>query len=450
MSKQKRKALTIKEKYDIVQKIESGEKQSDICRELNLPKSTVSIIWKKKDKILSSYGQVNARCKRLRKSAHERVDKGLLQWFSQKRKENVPLSGPILQQKASEMGSKIEDKDFVCSKSWIERFKKRHCIIGGKIVGESASVDMNVVSDWFKTVWPDLRKNYSSDNIFNADETGLFYKLTPDKTLKFQGESCSGGKLSKVRITVLVAANMSGTDKRKLFIIGKSATPRCFKNKTLPIKYRSNSKAWMTSNLFTEELQQWDAELKKKKRKILLLVDNCPAHPNIPLNQIKLVFMPPNTSSKMQPMDQGIIHSLKCRYRKIMLIKMIEAMDNGKEFSLSLLDAVNYVHQAWQEVSKETIANCYKHAGFFETEDDDDDSDEELPLSEWLKKHPNEHENSEAQEALEVEMKKRIEDFDFESYVSVDDHVVSIESLTENELIQAVSAGMDYNNVMFL
>ena len=162
---------------------------------------------------------------------------------------------------------KLKKKDFSCSKSWIERFKKRHCITAGKIVGESASVDMNVVSDWFNTVWPDFRNNYDSKDIFNADETGLFYKLTPDKTLKYKGENCSGGKMSKVRITVLVAANMCGTEKRKLFVIGKSANPRCFKNKILPVKYRSNSKSWMTSNLFIEELLQWDAELQKKTEK---------------------------------------------------------------------------------------------------------------------------------------------------------------------------------------
>lgn len=260
MEKQKRKALTLKDKYDIIQRIQNGAKQSDICREMSLPKATVSVTWKKRQDILSLYGNVNVNRKRMKKSSHEELDKGLLQWFTQKRKDNVPLSGPILQAKASEMGGKIAKKDFTCSNSWIERFKKRHCITGGKIVGESASVDMNVVGDWFSTTWPDLRKNYDSKDIFNADETGLFYKLTPDKTLKFKGTSCAGGKMSEVRITVLVAANMTGTEKRKLLIIGKSNNPRCFKNKALPVKYRANSKSWMTSKLFTEELIEWDTD----------------------------------------------------------------------------------------------------------------------------------------------------------------------------------------------
>jgi hypothetical protein len=51
---------------------------------------------------------------------------------------------------------------------------------------------MNVVDDWLSTNWPDIRNKYDSKDIFNADETGLFYKLTPDKTLKFKGEKLCG------------------------------------------------------------------------------------------------------------------------------------------------------------------------------------------------------------------------------------------------------------------
>ena len=262
MEKQKRKAFTLKEKYEIIKKIQSGVKQSDICKDLKLMKSTVATIWKNRQDILLASDKTNVSCKKLKKSAHQEVDKGLLKWFTQKRQENLPISGSVLQEKANELGCKIEKTDFKCSRSWVERFKKRHNIRGAKIVGESAGVNMNVVSDWLNNVWPSMRDNYDYKDIFNADETGLFYKMTPDRTLKFVGEKCAGGKLSKVRITVLVAANMSGTEKRKLLVIGKSANPRCFKNKTLPVKHKANTKAWMTSDIFASELREWDEELK--------------------------------------------------------------------------------------------------------------------------------------------------------------------------------------------
>lgn len=130
-------------------------------------------------------------------------------------------------------------------------------------------------------------EKYIPSDIFNADEAGIFYKLIPDKNLKFKGEKCAVGKLSKERITV----NMDGTEK-KLLVIGKSKNPRCFKNiKQLPITYKANKSAWMTSQLI-EEVRKWDSEL--KERKILLVIN---------LQNIVLAFLLPDTSV-LQPMDQ--------------------------------------------------------------------------------------------------------------------------------------------------
>ena len=49
-------------------------------------------------------------------------------------------------------------------------------------------------------------------------------------------------------MTVLIGSNASGTEKLPLFVIGKSAKPRCFKNARLPVEYAANKKAWMTGN----------------------------------------------------------------------------------------------------------------------------------------------------------------------------------------------------------
>lgn len=66
----------------------------------------------------------------------------------------------------------------------------------------------------------------------------------------------------------------------------------------------------MTSQIFEEEVRKWEAEL--KSRKILLLVDNCPAHPIISyLRNIELAFFPANTTSILQPQNQSVIKSLK-------------------------------------------------------------------------------------------------------------------------------------------
>ena len=100
---------------------------------------------------------------------------------------------------------------------------------------------------------------FNPKEIFNADETGFFFRLLPDKNLDFKGSDCHGGKCIKNRLTVVVCANMSGTVKIPLYFIGKAKNPRCFKNvKTLPTQYDANKKAWITSDPFTNWLRSLD------------------------------------------------------------------------------------------------------------------------------------------------------------------------------------------------
>ena len=101
---------------------------------------------------------------------------------------------------------------------------------------------------------------------------------------------------------------MSGTEKFPILLIGKSRKPRCFpKNvQTLPVIY--NTKPWMTAEIFADWLRKIDTQMKSQRRNILIFVDNCTAHNKMPiLSHVKLVYLPANTTSKLQPLDQGII-----------------------------------------------------------------------------------------------------------------------------------------------
>jgi len=97
----------------------------------------------------------------------------------------------------------------------------------------------------------------------------------------------------------------------------------------------------MTSELWGKFLRKWDSELKRKREKILLLVNNCPSHINInDLHWVKLVFLPLNCISVLQPMDQGIIKCLKTKFRKWLVLKMIDNIEHKKETKLNVLDAI--------------------------------------------------------------------------------------------------------------
>ena len=106
----------------------------------------------------------------------------------------------------------------------------------------------------------------------------------------------------------MAASNALG-EKLPMFVVGKSAKPRCFKNVyNLPCRYRTQNKAWMNGVLFEEWLREIDRKFEREGRKIVMIVDNFPAHPDVPvLKAINLQFLPPNTTSCTQPMDQGVI-----------------------------------------------------------------------------------------------------------------------------------------------
>ena len=112
-------------------------------------------------------------------------------------------------------------RTFKASNGWLDKFKNRHCITFRSISGESAQVDPGTVEEW-KNRLPSLINCYAEHDVYNADETGLFFKLLPDRSMVLPKESCNGGKQSKERYTVLLCANWSGTHKLKPLVIGKS------------------------------------------------------------------------------------------------------------------------------------------------------------------------------------------------------------------------------------
>ena len=98
-------------------------------------------------------------------------------------------------------------------------------------------------------------------------------------------------------------------------------------------------------------------------RKITMIVDNC--HPHVEaLQAVQLIFLPPNTTSKLQAMDQGVIKSLKAKYRSAVVKLYINRIESGQELpKISVLDAMKFLVQAWNRVSKDTVQNCFKRAG---------------------------------------------------------------------------------------
>lgn len=73
------------------------------------------------------------------------------------------------------------------------------------------------------------REQLTPEQIYNASEIGVYWKMLPSKTLASEQErSDPGHKSSKEQLTVLCCANAAGSHKLKLGVIGKAKKPRLF------------------------------------------------------------------------------------------------------------------------------------------------------------------------------------------------------------------------------
>jgi hypothetical protein len=110
--------------------------------------------------------------------------------------------------------------------------------------------------------------------------------------------------------------------------------------------------------------------MKQQNRKILMIMDNCPAYPKVEnLSNVTVKFLPPNVTSVLQPLDQGIIKNFKALCRKLLLTCVVANSNNFQsitEFSKSInvLHAVLWIADAWVKVNPESVTKCFAKAGF--------------------------------------------------------------------------------------
>ncbi len=175
--------------------------------------------------------------------------------------------------------------------------------------------------------------------------------------------------------------NADGSDKLPLLVIGKYENPRCFKNvnrDSFGCKYRSNPTAWMTQVIFLEWLIGFDAWM--AGRNVLLIMDNCNAHISlmqlasvVTLYNTTVFYLPPNTTSKIQPCDAGIIRSFKAYYRRRFNRLLIQHLQDkvADPEKIDILEAMHIAVTAWSmDVKLKTIRNCFRHCQLRTTDAD--------------------------------------------------------------------------------
>ena len=249
------------------------------------------------------------------------------------------------------------------SSGWIENFKKRRSIKLHIRQGEASSVPSEAAASM--VVIKRTAGDVDDEDIYSMDEAGLFWRMAVNSGLS--SKSTRGLKADKSRISIIVCTNASGSKKMPLWFIGKAESPKPFRNVNLnsvECTWKSNSKAWLTGEIMADWLSEFYRFV--GDRQVLLTMDNfsghrhglefCPPPPNV-----KYAILPANSTSIYQPLDQGIIRSLKCHYRKQWLAFACNSYSCGRDpvKELNILQAVEWASGSWAAVTPNTIFNCF-------------------------------------------------------------------------------------------
>ncbi|KAL0035937.1 hypothetical protein WJX77_008310 [Trebouxia sp. C0004] len=346
-----------------------------------------------------------------RSAKHENLETVLMQWFGQMRAKGALLSNKLVSTKALSLAEKLQLADYKASDGWLSRFKKRHGIKLQRPHGESGAADMEGV-DIAQTVVAKIivELGFSMENVYNMDETGLYalqsqaqqdagcwyacskrlavpavcWILSPKHDPLVAG-TVQGMKMQKDRITVAVCVNATGTDRMKLIVIHTAKRPRDF-GKTWQasdfVDYFNNTKAWMNMQVFETWVRAVNSRMASKRKNILILMDNASSHAipsvatekihgldSIRLSHVLIVFLPPNTTSKVQPLDAGIIAAFKQHYRGHLLRWYLNEYEQAaQDTNLSKLmpgvrQAILWSVAALEQITDQTIRNCWRKTG---------------------------------------------------------------------------------------
>ncbi|KAF5185902.1 Tigger transposable element-derived protein [Thalictrum thalictroides] len=390
------KRLNESERCEIISKLSSNNPPSkrSVARQYGVSEGAIRKVWINRESITTRSAQFSDETKkqtyRAAAGRWSDVENKLYLWIDSMRRAKLPVPPSLAIAKAKSIASalSIPETEFKASWQWLSRFRARHGLNKMLLHGECAEVDKDdpELLASLDNLY-ELINKFEHENVYNMDETGLFFRLLPRYSILMPQEDIAttrGKKKSKDRISLIVCANATGTHKISCSFIGKPKEPACIKNRIWPVPYFNQAKAWMDVETCWKWFEQiFVPEVRSRTgRRVLLLMDNAPGHfEAFERNGITVAFFPPNCTSWKQPCDMGIIAALKKRYKYLYLKDVLDfyeldaeskhrKQEEGKRMRRGaagvaygnpahLLDAALYVKQAWDSVSSVSIKNSF-------------------------------------------------------------------------------------------
>ncbi|XP_062817880.1 tigger transposable element-derived protein 1-like isoform X2 [Anolis carolinensis] len=390
--KRSRKVLTLSEKVKVLDLIRKEKKScAEVAKMYSKNESSIREIMRKEKEIRASVAVLPQTAKvtsTLRDKYLVKTEKALNLWIEDMNREGIPIDGNVLRQKAlsiykdfsGDSPERSDSKPFTASKGWLHRFRNRFGLRNSKITADAASFNEEEATAFLAELKKLIQeKGYHPKQVFNCNETGLFWKKMPNRTYIHQSlKEALGNKTWNDKLTLVLCGNTAG-HMIKPGVVYRVKNPRTLKNKHyLPVFWQHNKKACITDLLFIEWFHQcFIPEVKKYLQeegldfKVLLIIDNSPGHPEsirFEDEDVKVVFLPPNTSALLQPLEQGIIQFVKATYTRLVFDCILSAIDADPNVdiiqcwrSFSIDDAITFIKAAMGELKPETVNACWKN-----------------------------------------------------------------------------------------
>ena len=167
--------------------IEKGTSETETERRLHIPKICYLSELRTNQKIYNAVGDENN-------------SKDYLQVASDGCRRCVPLFTVVQKEKTLFFAKELYTENFLASGRWVNQWKIRFHITVSTCTSE-------MTAPWTDTTLPTILSNYKLEQIYNANEFGLFYQADSRKSLRFKSETCEGKKHNKIRLTGLAVAN---------------------------------------------------------------------------------------------------------------------------------------------------------------------------------------------------------------------------------------------------
>ncbi|CAJ0840660.1 8793_t:CDS:2 [Entrophospora sp. SA101] len=309
-------------------------------KQLTIDRSTITKILSDKEKWINISSSTHYNIFHHKSVKFPDLEKAMSFWISQVSAQGLVIIDKVVAEKVKVLGERlgIDENDLVFSNGWLCRFKQRNNLKAVRIHGEANSAPLENLP-LLRNKLQEITSRYDLENIFNADETGLFYCMSPNQTL-------STGPNKEI-LTVLLTTNATGTRKLKPIVIGKSVNPRCFKNvnmSLLPVIYKSTPKAWMHSDIFEDWLRNLDNQFQRERKHILLLIDNAPSH----VDPGSILDEQPEEKKKQKcTAISGLLKKEICVYYQ----------ENDKKTHKEIAD----YFKKWINISSSTHYNIFRH-----------------------------------------------------------------------------------------